>query len=143
MQNDSTKQEFPEVTWTPATCEGLPPVGTRIAYVATFYGKTEWHYGEIRSYFPSGSPKRPVDMHGDEPYVNLLVEVGPSGWDTNARLADLVLLGIEKQPKGWPGRGLAPNKPDLNAIRRACNMTEDAFADLLKHWLKDNGYLKR
>jgi hypothetical protein len=136
--------ELPEVTWTPAECEGLPPVGSAIAIPAAMaHHWTEdregWVSCTLGQYLAANDPVRPPSIHGDVP----IVYVGRKGFFVgfNVLLEHCVLLGIEKQPKGWPN--ISDNKrPDLDDVRSELKMSRSDFAELLIHWLKDNGYYK-
>jgi len=140
-----------EVTWTPATCDGLPPVGTLVAVnvqclelfrlgypVQNDANEPRWWQTPIASYCTSED--RPIDANGSEPWVQLTTGAG-----NHARVAlkHCVLLGIEKQPDGWPH-----HNPDAiisleRDVRQRYNIDEDTFAHMLRTWLKDRGCLKK
>ncbi len=145
MSDDSKMNEL-EVTWTPATCEGLPPPKTRVAFQGTREIDSEksaaWIVGRIGGYIPLNDEFFPATRPSDEPMI-WFYENGYQFVGLPMPLELVTLLEMEKQPAGWPNHDLGANKPDLDILRSKHNLSKDALADMLKYWLKDNGYLKR
>lgn len=130
-----------EVTWTPATCDGLPPVGTKIAIPSiNKNGVSAWSRGRIQEYLMPYD--RSPGLHGDVPYIVAAFEGLGTYFAVNIELSQCPLLGIEKQPEGWPDHMTEPPKL-FEAVLYRYHVSEDEMARQMIMWLKDNGYLKR
>lgn len=131
------------VTWKVPHIDGLPPIGSKIALPHTSVGRAHWTNGVITGYLDARDIRRSPEASGHEAWV--MARIDEEGFEnTNPspyRLADCPLLDIARQPLGWPN--IIEVSLDIEAIRVRNNIHEDEFADLLRWWLKDRGYLKK
>ncbi len=145
----------PKIKWTPAEYEGLLPVGTRVAVWSddAFYMRSipythvttlrepisYWLEGTITDYIDPAD--QPMKTDGNDLWVGGKVET-LVGYGFTAAAKDCIPLSIEKQPTGWPNHP-QDRKVDLERLRTVRRIDEDEFSEMLIHWLKDHGYLKR
>lgn len=143
----TTDREALKITWEIPEYDGLPPVGSKVAaYFINQYGM-RWTQCTIRSYMLPNDPSRPMQVNGNTPWVHVSVD-GLTGIGFATALSDTTLLSIEKQPEGWPYHSNdesaeAAIRKQLDWMYASHRVSKDELAQIVIHWLKDNGYFKR